>query len=448
LWQRLKPIPTVQIAPARVIAEDRVFMAEGTVKGDRYEVGTSTGARIEWLGVKEGESVVVGQALFRLDSSDLALAVVQARAAIATADEDIIRARSVTHAKSISAQQRIRIAESAMRAALAVREQALQGPTTEHVERSKSAVEEARLSFEEAERDAVRSERLAEAGAVARAESRAKRSAADIARQRLEAAKAALAELEKGPSPEDRRAADAQVESARAEVEAANAGMVEVDAAEQDVAVARARRAEAMAAMRRAQASMQNLTVKSAAAGIVSRVTVQEGGVALPVTVVIATRKDLHIEAEVGTEYAPFLRPGFPIQVTSSQLGATPFSAKVEAIGPESEQKLDTTVRSRIVRVRLKIVDPAHRLLPGMDVDIQGTIKIPALLAVPNEALVQREGQSKVLLFEGGTVRWQNVRAGPIGLKFTPILDGIKDGDQVILSPGELSNGTVVRIAE
>ena len=67
---------------------------------------------------------------------------------------------------------------------------------------------------------------------------------------------------------------------------------------------------------------------------------------------------------------------------------------------------------------------------------------------VPQSALVVFAGVEKVLVVKDGKAIEQRVRTGLRLGERVELLDGVKAGDLVILSPGGLAGGSPVTIAE
>jgi multidrug efflux pump subunit AcrA (membrane-fusion protein) len=77
------------------------------------------------------------------------------------------------------------------------------------------------------------------------------------------------------------------------------------------------------------------------------------------------------------------------------------------------------------------------------EVDIDtGTVKAPA---VPLTAITERDGKTVVLVVDQGRLVFRPIKAGLNDGKRVAILEGLKEGDQVVAQPANLKPGTRVK---
>lgn len=106
------------------------------------------------------------------------------------------------------------------------------------------------------------------------------------------------------------------------------------------------------------------------------------------------------------------------------------FAGKISLIYPQ------VNMETRTARVRIEIANPDLLLLPNMYVDIEieagdGTDRI----TVPESAVID-SGTRKVVLIDRGEGRFdpREVKTGPRGNGLVAILDGLAEGDRVVIS--------------
>ena len=123
------------------------------------------------------------------------------------------------------------------------------------------------------------------------------------------------------------------------------------------------------------------------------------------------------------------LRVGQPATVTLPGLGDERFVGKITNLG----QELDPT--TRVMQVRIVLNNPGQRLRPEMlanaDIPIGQTTSV---LTVPSDAVQQINGQDIVFVRTAPdrfTVR--PVRVGSTADGKTPVLEGLKAGEQVVV---------------
>jgi membrane fusion protein YbhG len=158
--------------------------ASGTVEATEAQAGFEVTGRLESVLVHEGDTVRAGQALARLDRSEMAARRAQAAAQVAAAQAQLAELMAGTR-----------------------REEVAQGRAAQAAARDKLA---------DAERDAGRTKTLFDGGAVSRETYDKALLARDLARSQGRQAEEQLRLLQNGPTRERRAAARAQLEQARA----------------------------------------------------------------------------------------------------------------------------------------------------------------------------------------------------------------------------------------
>lgn len=188
-WYWYRPVPEAA----------NVLVASGTVEATEGQLGFPASGRIDAIAVREGDRVLAGTELARLDRTEL-----EAR-----------RAQAVAHV-------------NAGRAQLTELER---GSRPEEVAQGRAAVDAAREKLLDAERDLDRTRRLFEGGAVSRESFDKAAMTVEIARSQKAQAEEQLRLLEQGPRREKIAAQRAQVAQAQAAVggiDAALANMIVV----------------------------------------------------------------------------------------------------------------------------------------------------------------------------------------------------------------------------
>lgn len=145
------------------------------------------------------------------------------------------------------------------------------------------------------------------------------------------------------------------------------------------------------------------------------------------------------ITAEVDEEDIPRVRRGQEVLITADAFPAEVLAGEVAEITPMG----DAVDKQYRVRVGLPADSP---LLVGMTVEVNVIVRREAAaLLVPESAL--RGGS--VFLVENGTVVRRDVRVGVFGRELVEILEGLEEGEAVILAPPvELAAGDSVRVVE
>ena len=146
-------------------------------------------------------------------------------------------------------------------------------------------------------------------------------------------------------------------------------------------------------------------------------------------TFVIVDLSQVWMLASVRQENLGELRPGQPATVTLPGDPSHTFSGKVTNLGQEFDPA------TRVMQVRIVLANPDNRLRPEM----LATAEIPVgerkrILLVPSDAIQQINGQDIVFVRTAPdhfTVR--AVQRGETAGGQTPILDGLKPGEQIVV---------------
>jgi RND family efflux transporter MFP subunit len=448
MWIGGSRLPEVTTAPVQVVDLATSFTAEGYVRGKDYQLSPELSGKIVELNAMENARVPKGSLLLRLDNAELDAQLRQAEAAREAANASERQARSQLLTTSRQLDARIAAARANVRQAAARLEQTRKGARTQEIDQVRHRIEGLRGALEEAEKGYERTKRLVDEGAISVAERDAAEAKYKSAKAALDEARANLELLQVGPRPEEIQAAQAAVDLARAELATAISGLGELATLRNAVEVARAQEVGAGAQVDRIKTTLPKVELRSPVDGIVSRVSAEVGTMASPgvTAVVISTRQDLRIEAEISSEDASKISQGMTVAVTSPAYPGRSFAARIKELSPVGELKPDAAIRTRIVRARVMLAKDWDLFRPGMDVDIEGGGTMKKALSVPSDAISIDGSRSFVFVVSNGVASTRDVKTGFSNVEFTEVLDGLKTGDVVVVRGKDLlKNGSRVR---
>ncbi|MGP1675786.1 MAG: HlyD family secretion protein [Burkholderiales bacterium] len=316
-----------------------LIQANGRIEGDAVIIASKTPGRIVELPVREGDSAQAGQVLVRIDDG-----IARARLAQAQADIEAARARA-----------------EAARAALAL----LRREIPHAIAASEAGVATARTE-------------------LAQAEAARKQDARDLGRaQRLETDKfvgpqfVERAELALNTHQEQRDAALAGVERARQALNDARLGPERIRVRQAELAAALGALATAQAKSAEAQSALDDLTLTSPAAGVITSRYANSGEVitaGAPIFELVDLDR-LYLKVFVPEKEIGKVRRGLAARIYSDAFPDQPFAATVRYIGsraeftPKEVQTPDERVKL-MYEVRLYLDrNPAHTLTPGLPAD-------------------------------------------------------------------------------
>ncbi len=208
--------------------------------------------------------------------------------------------------------------------------------------------------------------------------------------------------------------------------------------------------AEAEQALTTAQRSeielrIQRSEIKAPRAGMISRRNARQGAIASmaapePLFRLIADGA-VELEAEVPEADIPRLGIGKPVMVTPAGMNSA-IKGEVRLISPEVDRQ------TRLGKVRISLPVASTRSVGAFG---RGVIEIDRRvgLTVPVSAITYRRESATVQVVENNIVRVRPVRIGLVGQGRIELLDGVKEGDLIVLRAGTfVRDGDVITPVE
>jgi HlyD family secretion protein len=366
-----------------VQAEQNLVMritASGTVVPIRtVNLSPKAAGRLDQLYVEQGDQVVAGQVIARMDSIDLQARLEQAQAALAEAQARQSQRQSGNRWQEI-AQAKAQVAAAQARATLA----------RERVTRYRA---------------------LAQEGAIAR--DRLDEVIADDAstQANLLEAQRRLSLLQAGSRPEEIRQAQASVAAALAQVKAAQVAV-------NDTII-------------RAPFS-GTITQRFATVGaFVTPTTTASSTASATSTSIVAVASGLEILAKVPEIDIGQIRPGQIVEISADAFPSQTFQGNVRLVSPEAIVEQSVTS----FQVRIQISSGLNQLRSGMNTDLNflGS-RLPNALVIPTVAVATEKGQTGVYVpGKENKPEFRPVSLGASVQNRTQILSGLQAGDRVFV---------------
>lgn len=185
---------------------------------------------------------------------------------------------------------------------------------------------------------------------------------------------------------------------------------------------------DARIGLREAQINLENTIIKAPTDGVIVDLEFKEGSLvsAGKVLCSIYDDKNLILTAKVLETDFGFIRPGLVADIYPLARRDQSFVAKVNEINPRVDE-------FGMVQIELKL-GQTEGLLPGMNAN--AIIRVPQALhiIVPREAVVIKQGKSVIFTVVNGVSQWKYVEIGLDNGIDVEVLDGLKEGDQVVLT--------------
>ena len=439
----------VDIATVTKGSIEASFSAEAYVKTRSVELTPRIAATVTEILVEEGDSVAFGDTVVKLYSADLQAQLTKAERDFDLAETRIEQASATIELARTQVEAEKRRAQAVLESYKAMYDRLVAGARPQEIAKAESEVDRAQAAVDEALDAFDRASKLFSEGAV----SRARYEQAELTLKTSQAIHRAAVEtvdlLNSGPTPEDVRAAIAEVEAAQASLEAANAREGEVEIRQHDYKLAVAALASVEQQTVLAQLALEDAVIKAPFSGVIGHLHVEVGDLVSPQRPVASfvEQDGMEIEAEIGDQDVAKVTIGQEVQLTSASYPGQTFNGTVVRIAHEAVQKPDTLIRTRIVRATIDPDEESRRLLKsGMEVDVQGRgVVAQQVLTIPSDALVTEDSKNFVWLLAEAKVTKREVEVGTYTFELTEIVTGLDEGDTVVLAPkDELSEGKTV----
>lgn len=239
----------------------------------------------------------------------------------------------------------------------------------------------------------------------------------------------------------------AEFDSAQARYHRAQAALSSAEAAIQ----------AAEAAVRAAQVDLENTYIRAPFDGTVLTKNAEVGEVVAPfgssslakaAVVTLADMESLQVEADVSESNIAKIQIGQRCEISLDAYPQIKYEGMVDTIVPTADRAKAT------VLTKIRFLSRDERVLPEMSARVSFLSEAARegnaspTVAVHPGAIVNRNGEKSVFLFQGDTVRTVPVEVGMAVGSLVEVKSGLKVGDRVVMNPPEgLHSGDKIQIA-
>lgn len=351
----------------------------------QVNVSPRESGRLAELLVDQGDEVVAGQVLARMDYGDLASGIRQAQARIQELQARLAELQAGERPQVIAAAQ--------------------------------ARVDAARSQVRLAERELERIQTLVQQGVVARSELDQRLARLEQAQADWQAAQQELERLRSGSRPETLQQIQAQIAQAEAELAQRQSRLAEAEI----------------------RAPFSGVVVQRFAevGSFVTPTTAASDATAASSSSILALAQGIEVRAQVPEAQIAQVRVGQPVEIRSLAYPDRVVQGRVKRIAPATVVVREVTV----FRVMIEPEAGADFLRTGMNVSVDFIgERQPQALTVPSVAILREQGQEGVILLDPRTQRpvYRPVETGLSQGGITQVLSGLRAGDRVFtaLPPG------------
>ena len=494
----LKPVEIMKAKRGEIRSE---LELSGTIQAEsQVNVFPKVAGRLVALNVDEADSVEKGAPLAIVEHEELELAVQQAEATLEAAEtaysqtkqlaevrvnSQVSQAEAQFRAAEIALQQvvdlseirtvtQIEQAQAALESLVANLQKIKSGARDEDRRQAQAGLSQADASLANAKSNHERMMQLFQNGAISQQSLESAKTQLDVAVAQHRIASEQLQLIDNGARAEDIQAMEAQVEQAeaslrlaqtqastktwekdielaRSQVETARAGLISAEALktakswEAEITSAKTARTQAHVALKLAQKRLKDATIHAPISGVISRRTLDLGGMALPASPLFEIVNTDTVKATVEV-----------IEVQLSQLALnqrasieidgidTPMSGSVAFISPT------LMPARRTATVDVRIDNPEGTLKPGMFAKVTIPIEVHTDAILISRASLIEDANTKtqnVFVIEDGVSQRRVVEIGLLRGGEAEVLSGLTEGEAVVTAgQHSLKAGESVRV--
>lgn len=198
------------------------------------------------------------------------------------------------------------------------------------------------------------------------------------------------------------------------------------------------------------QKNLQKQEVRAGMDGIVIEKLVQNNSPAAAGTAafVIGSTGRLELEADILADDINKVKIGNLVEISGKPIGDAVLKGKVTKIAPAAKTIVSNLgINQKRVPVTIEITDDTNALKPGynMDVKIVTDAKNDAI-KVPDTAVFDYKGSSRVFALENGKAVLRTVKKGIESDNSVEIVEGLKQGDIILVKPdNNITEGTKIK---
>ncbi|OWW19922.1 efflux RND transporter periplasmic adaptor subunit [Noviherbaspirillum denitrificans] len=189
---------------------------------------------------------------------------------------------------------------------------------------------------------------------------------------------------------------------------------------------------EQVRALARSGEAKRTMTFRSPVSGVVTEKKAVQGMRFMPGEMLyqVTDLSTVWVLADVFEQDIGLLKPRAKAKVAINAYPGKEFEGTVTYIYPTLQSA------TRTVQVRLELPNPGHMLKPGMFADVQlGAASRGSAVTVPVSAVID-SGTRRIVLVQAGEGRFEprEVKLGASGNEYVEILDGVKEGEDVVVA--------------
>lgn len=401
--------------------------------------------------VPEGTTVKPGDVLVRFDASQHELALRTSQVELRVAQAELQRAQRELEAQRQKLLADLARLEGELRLAQLEVADLKKKPLPQEIEKARLEVEKAKLAFENAERKLRVLPDLVEKGFITRNTLEETQLAHLAAKVELQASRFNLEKVSAGATPEELEKATIRLEQARAALQRAESAVEpQLQALQAAVDRERANVARAEGLIEKPTSELAKTVLRAPQGGLVVYAKASETASSEKIhlgmmafagqpLLYLPDVSSMVVDAEVNEVDLRKLRRGAPAEVRLEAYPGTLFRGRVLEIGALARLRRNRVLpdpRVKVFDVTVQIDQTDARLRPGATAMVDIIVdRRTDVVMIPLSAVAGRAGEPVAFVLQGGGVRERPVALGPSDDRFVVVTEGLRPGDEVVLTP-------------
>lgn len=223
------------------------------------------------------------------------------------------------------------------------------------------------------------------------------------------------------------RISRSEFEKASSEYELA---LIEAGEKKEEILAATKNLTQAEITVKEAQLNLEKTMIRAPFSGIIYNIQVspQEHVTAGQQLFTLVNIDRIHVQARVLESEISKMKVGREADLKFSAYPGKVFKGIIKAISPVIDPQ------DRTCKVTIDVANPEEEIKPGMHADVEIAAEIHKnRLLIPQEAVLVRMGRKMAFVVEGELAKWRYIDVGLENEDYIEVLDGVKDGETVIV---------------
>lgn len=352
------------------------LVISGNIEMTEVDIAFKTPGKLEALLVEEGDEVQAGDVIARLDRQQLEQQRTRALAVIDSARSALEQTRAAIRYQRENVASSIARSEAEQRAAQAALAALEAGSRDQDIEQARAAVARAKAEAVKARRDLERGRTLFEDEDISAQDFDRITAQAEAAEAALEQAQQRFDLVREGPRREDVDSGRAQLDRAKAGLRAAKAGELDIARLEKDLAARAANIEAAQAELAVIETQLEDAVAVSPVSGVVLTKAAEEGEIVAAGTTIVTIGDIAHpwLRGYVNQVYQGRVKLGSEVKVATDSFPGKLYQGRLSFLSSEAEftPKQIQTQEERVklvYRVKIDIANPNQELKRNMPAD-------------------------------------------------------------------------------